>query len=548
MGLRGVNVIVEGVAERRADLSRLIKFKNGLISAFIVLSSPNCVRIRTAPLISFKDNHRSLGERARLKPSSATPNAQDSRTNQNNFLTLSHEQKASVRLVLHFNTAISKPNLVPMGPGNRLSWCDLCDEVRPVCSNCKQREEDCNYVSAASYLWASEKKPRTRTRKRKQPPSKDVEQTSSPPSDAPFSLLDRCDHTPPISHPAPPPLDITQLRLLVNWQKNTCCFFSRDEDTRIVWQVFLVDEALESPSLMHGILAVSALHLALSEPASEQSFWFGLATAYKGEALYALRHNLTEMTPEKAKFMMGLSALAVVYAFGSVLTDVDDVQPGLDALNNVFILCRGVQQITGQAHSYLQQSNFAPLFNPGEPTVAVPDHVQQSLDHLDYLNTEYNEDDNDTATYSQVITAMRSLSAHAFAQPNSMTLAAGWAIRVPSQRYVTPEPVEFGIEIAEIPPIEDGQLFDTAQGGIDTINGLVVLRAMLSLSAVPSLAARTVSTIVGRARWRSDIADKTTGVLSARRDQGATQAPQDYRNRKEMLFLREMSNAWIAML
>ncbi|KAJ5326774.1 Zn(II)2Cys6 transcription factor [Penicillium brevicompactum] len=308
-----------------------------------------------------------------------------------------------------------------------------CDEVRPVCSNCKQREEDCNYVSAASYLWASEKKPRTRTRKRKQPPSKDVEQTSSPPSDAPFSLLDRCDHTPPISHPAPPPLDITQLRLLVNWQKNTCCFFSRDEDTRIVWQVFLVDEALESPSLMHGILAVSALHLALSEPASEQSFWFGLATAYKGEALYALRHNLTEMTPEKAKFMMGLSALAVVYAFGSVLTDVDDVQPGLDALNNVFILCRGVQQITGQAHSYLQQSNFAPLFNPGEPTVAVPDHVQQSLDHLDYLNTEYNEDDNDTATYSQVITAMRSLSAHAFAQPNSMTLAAGWAIRVPSQ-------------------------------------------------------------------------------------------------------------------
>ncbi|KAJ6038154.1 hypothetical protein N7460_007925 [Penicillium canescens] len=247
-----------------------------------------------------------------------------------------------------------------------------CDEVRPVCSNCKQREEDCNYVSAASYLWASEKKPRTRTRKRKQPPLKDVEQTSSPPSDAPFSLLDRCDRTRPISHPAPPPLDITQLRLLV----------------------FLVDEALESPSLMHGILAVSALHLALSEPASEQSFWFGLATAYKGEALYALRHNLTEMTPEKAKFMMGLSALAVVYAFGSVLTDVDDVQPGLDALNNVFILCRGVQQITGQAHSYLQQSNFAPLFNPGEPTVAVPDHVQQSLDHLDYLNTEYNEDDN----------------------------------------------------------------------------------------------------------------------------------------------------------
>jgi hypothetical protein len=129
---------------------------------------------------------------------------------------------------------------------------------------------------------------------------------------------------------------------------------------------------------------------------------------------------------------MGLSALVVAYAFGSALTAVSESEkPGLDALNNVFVLCRGVQQITSKAHSFLCTSNFAPLFTPGDPPVQVPDHVRRSLDHLDRLNTDcLHAGAHDAATYTRVISALRDLSAHAFAQPNSMTLSAGWAIRV----------------------------------------------------------------------------------------------------------------------
>ncbi len=224
---------------------------------------------------------------------------------------------------------------------------------------------------------------------------------------------------------------MVQLRLLVNWQHETCQFYSRDTETRIVWQIHCVDEALKTPPLMHGILAVSALHLALSEPPSEQAFWLGIATAHKGQALQFLRNGLGNITPENAKSMVSLSGLVVAYAFGSALTETDVDKPSLDALNKVFVLCRGVQQINKTSHSILQQSNFAPLYRPGDASLAIPEHVKASLDRLDRLNTEcLHTGAHDAATYTHVISAMRGLSGHCFVQPNSMTFVVGWAIRL----------------------------------------------------------------------------------------------------------------------
>ncbi|KAL4972258.1 hypothetical protein BDW66DRAFT_163020 [Aspergillus desertorum] len=310
-----------------------------------------------------------------------------------------------------------------------------CDEARPACSNCRQRQEECEYVTEVSYIWAGDDTPRRG--RRRIAPSKQEEGDSSATPETPFRLLDR-----PSSHETPllnPPLDMTQLKLLVNWQHETCQFFSRDTETRVVWQISLVDEALKTPPLMHGILAVSALHLALSDSGHEQAFWLGLATAHKGQALQALREGLNRVTPDNARSMIGLSSLVVAYAFGSALTGTDGSEsdkPSLDALNKVFVLCRGVQQITSAAYAVLRQSNFAPLFSPSDQSIAMPDHVKDSLDYLDQLNTKcLYAGDHDAATYARVIDALRSLSGHAFSQPNSMTLPAGWAIRV-SPKYL----------------------------------------------------------------------------------------------------------------
>ncbi|KAL4809808.1 hypothetical protein BDV18DRAFT_129683 [Aspergillus unguis] len=307
-----------------------------------------------------------------------------------------------------------------------------CDEERPVCTSCRIREEECEYVAEASIIWADETVRRPKRRKSSLKDNETTTPDTSDASDAPFNILDSPPRQQPSTQDAS--LDIAQMRLLVNWQRETCQFFARGTETMAVWQVHTVDEALKTPPLMHGILSVSALHLALTEPA-EQASWMALATAHKGEALHFLREGLGNVTPDNAQPLTALAALAVAYAFGSALADLDAERPSLDALNNVFVLCRGVEQITDAAYYFMRQSNFAPLFYPRDTSSAIPEYVHESLNHLNRLNTELHSEAHDAATYTQVIAELVRLAGYAFTQPNSMTVAAGWPIGV-SPKYL----------------------------------------------------------------------------------------------------------------
>ncbi|KAF7591050.1 hypothetical protein BBP40_002010 [Aspergillus hancockii] len=309
-----------------------------------------------------------------------------------------------------------------------LIWVSKCDEVRPTCSNCKAREEPCDYGTETPYIWADEGKPRRRVRNHSTL-SENSEENLLSSTHASFDLLDRFGAGSTTASPNTV-LDLNQLKLIVRWQNVTHRFFSRNEETQHVWQVLVVEEALNTPFLMHGILAVSALHLSLSEVEPQKGFWLEMATAHKGQALPPFLENLHDVNPTNSKAMMALSSLVVAFAFGSALTGVSDAdRPCLDSLNNIFVLCRGVQQIIS-ASAYLRQSNFAPLFNPTPPHIDLPDRARESLNHLDQLNTAFGlGGDHDTATYTRVIGQLRELSVHTYAQPTGMMLAAAWAIR-----------------------------------------------------------------------------------------------------------------------
>ncbi|KAE8343248.1 hypothetical protein BDV24DRAFT_172999 [Aspergillus arachidicola] len=294
----------------------------------------------------------------------------------------------------------------------------------------------CDYGTETPYIWATEENtPRRRARSRVNTSSNS--DTALPSADTSFNLLDRfgANGTTASSSPG---LEMNQLRLIVQWQTDTHQLFSRNEETKHIWGVLLVEEALNTPFLMHGILAVSALQLSLSEVEPQKSFWLGLATAHKSQALPQFLENLHSVNAANAKAMMGLSGLVVAFAFGSALTGVSDAdQPCLDTLHNIFVLCRGVQQIINVA-STLRHSNFAPLFDPTPPQLAYPERAKESLDRLEQLNSAYGMDGaHDIAAYARAIRELRGLSVHTFAQPTSMMLAAGWAIRA------TPEYLQY---------------------------------------------------------------------------------------------------------
>ncbi|KAG2420431.1 hypothetical protein HFD88_000043 [Aspergillus terreus] len=213
-----------------------------------------------------------------------------------------------------------------------------------------------------------------------------------------------------------------KLRLLVHWQTETYRTFTRGEETKHVWLVLMLEEALGNPFLMHGVLAVSALHISLAE-----SFCLGLASAHKTKALHSFVGGLTDINLTNAKAMVSFAGFVVAFTFGSALTgSAEPDKPSLDALKNIFMLCRSVQKITNTALSHLRQSTFTPLFNARTPDTAIPSRVKKALKDLTKLNEDCSvESTHPTATYLHAIETLMDVSVYTYAQLDSMTLAVG---------------------------------------------------------------------------------------------------------------------------
>jgi hypothetical protein len=115
--------------------------------------------------------------------------------------------------------------------------------------------------------------------------------------------------------------------------------------------------------------------------------------------------------------MVSFARLVVAFAFGLALTgSPESDKPSLDALNNIFVLCRGVQEITNTAFSHLRQSLFRPVFDTGLLYAAVPSLVKEALENLTKVNEVCSvESSHPTATYVHAIETLRDLSVYTYA-------------------------------------------------------------------------------------------------------------------------------------
>jgi hypothetical protein len=233
-----------------------------------------------------------------------------------------------------------------------------------------------------------------------------------------------------------PPLNLAHLELELQWITHTHKLFARNEETRKVWEIPVLQEALHSPFLMHGILAISALHLAYLRQDERQAEWISIAIAHKSTALALFSEKLLNIDESNARGMISFAGIAVVFSFASALhcSDSDD-GPSLNALVDILMLARGVQTVGNQAMEYLRHSNFAPLFNITDPGAAVPEDVLAALNTLDDLNVQYaqQKEGHDAKSYQRAISIMKELAPFTYAEPTSLTVVGGWAIRVPAE-------------------------------------------------------------------------------------------------------------------
>lgn len=231
---------------------------------------------------------------------------------------------------------------------------------------------------------------------------------------------------------------MTQLELVLQWINHTHKFAARSEKTRKVWEMPVLEEALSAPFLMHGILALSALHLSHLREDDRHVMWLDTAIAHKNTALVMFSDQLRNISKSNAKAMMIFAGLAFAFSLASALNmGTKEDGPGLNALTDVFNLARGVQTVLGAEREFLHQSNLEPLFDLSIPEVDIPENISAALDRLAQLQIQRNQLDDsiDSASYARAINRLRDLAAITCAIPNSMTMACGWAIHA-SQRYL----------------------------------------------------------------------------------------------------------------
>lgn len=233
-----------------------------------------------------------------------------------------------------------------------------------------------------------------------------------------------------------PPLNICDLELMLQWVNGTYGLFTRSQHTKPIWRTYVPEEAISHPFLMHGILALSALHIAcLRDPrtlADAGRDYLQIAISHQDRALALFREQLGDINYSNGKAMFAFASITVLYAFGFPRTP----EPGSTAVGDLlqaFVLTRGVQHILNQAMDTIFEDRiWAPLrdLNDYEPTL--PFEAQVAIDRLNKANESCARQDpifHDSFLYEKTINNLADLMAAVYAGLG-FALACRWVIRL----------------------------------------------------------------------------------------------------------------------
>lgn len=223
----------------------------------------------------------------------------------------------------------------------------------------------------------------------------------------------------------------------MQWCNATYHTLSRGEGTDALWRVAVPEEGLSHSFLMHGILALSALHLARTGPEpSRRAAYLNRAVAHQNQALALFRELLSDVNEGNAKAMFAYASIVVVYTFGFPHTpDVQDPWICIDDLYQVLILTRGVQQVIRSSSEFLRHSTFALILQVEETRAPLPEDADTAIRQLHEANQIcYARDEtHEMEVYAATIENIAEMLSWVHGGTTTTVIAGRWAIKLPSQ-------------------------------------------------------------------------------------------------------------------
>lgn len=236
------------------------------------------------------------------------------------------------------------------------------------------------------------------------------------------------------------------LELMHHYTASTYLTISDSVEFQHIWQKVVPKEALAHDFLMHGILALAALHLA-HERRGEKGRYNSAALRHYNLAIPSFRAVLEQVTPENCHALFSLSTILIVMtlAFAQTHSQPEEQDPVADILQ-IFTLLQGTQAVIQSAMRSIALGPMGPLVRRGlvarnhAPSMSIwndpTQPFEQALDRLDACAVRTVENVGSREMYSLAVEKLRASFGRVRCYPGDRAAAVAWLLFMESS-YVS---------------------------------------------------------------------------------------------------------------
>jgi hypothetical protein len=154
-----------------------------------------------------------------------------------------------------------------------------------------------------------------------------------------------------------------------------------EDQDQSLWSTWVTDLALECDFLLHGVLSLSALHLALCGVSRQKNTVLAIRHHDLGVALF--RPHLSSITAGNYDAMIAFSCIVAFYAFGIQRCSDPDESP-ITKLHQVLTLIRGSSVIIKADYEAVLRSRWSAIMShiPQISPKVLPDGIRNTISLL----------------------------------------------------------------------------------------------------------------------------------------------------------------------